>query len=221
MTEDHPTLPPATVPPLTLLSPQSLGSLLWLAANSPPGGAFVEVGVYRGGVAWYLQALAARQQRYLLLFDTFTGIPQQHPQWDEQHKVGDFGDTSFEAVRAAIPEATYFVGEFPGTAPDAIAIPISFVHVDCDQYQAILDCIDYFWPKLAPAGVMLFDDYNCTTGCQQAISERFKTAFQTAEGKCFVRKGQALTLEEAAALEAKAAAELPPPPDLSKMDFDL
>ena len=179
-------------PPPSLLFPASIGTLCVLAANTPEGD-FVEVGVYRGGTAWYLQAIAAYQRRRLHLFDTFTGIPDKSV-IDEQHNVGDFGDTSLELVMRSLSVGAasftdFYAGRFPDTMPTAFP-SVAFVHVDCDQYQAVLDCIKVFWPLLVEGGVMLFDDWNCTTGCQQAVHEGCAglEVYTTQEGKLFARK---------------------------------
>lgn len=204
-------------PPPSLLFPDAIGTLIFLAANTPPG-AFVEVGVYRGGTAWYLAAIAQRQERPLLLFDTFTGIPDKHPMVDEQHNVGDFGDTDVEAVKLAIPEASYFIGRFPDTVEGlTFALDIAFVHVDCDQYQAVLDCIDFFYPKLCDGGVMLFDDFSHTNGGNQAVVERFSNVMQTPQGRAFVKKGDPNCLPRDASWQTQAPAAAPPAIDVEGM----
>ena len=206
-------------PPPTLLFPDAIGTLIYLAANSPPG-AFVEVGVYKGGTAWYLNAIAQRQERALLLFDTFTGIPDKHI-IDVQHNIGDFGDTSAAAVQAAIPEASFFIGRFPDTVLELVwQVDVAFVHVDCDQYQAVLDCIDFFYPKLAPNGVMLFDDFTHTSGGNQAVTERFSNVYQTKEGRAFVRKGDQNCLPRNAAIEYPADHASPAPVDVEGLMQD-
>jgi hypothetical protein len=174
-----------TVAPPSLLHPDSIASMLALA-EATPRGAFIEVGVYRGGSAWHLAALARRQGRALHLFDTFTGIPECCER-DRPHKVGDFGDASLEAVRAAIPDAIVHVGVFPATLPfDGIGL-VAFVHVDCDQYQCARAAIECLLPLMPAGGVMLFDDYGATDGATAAVDEAFlpREIKRTAQGKAF------------------------------------
>lgn len=177
----------ADTPPASLLNPHSIQTMLDLAAFTPEG-CFVEVGVYRGGTAWYLSKLAAKQGRVLHLFDTFTGIPDRGPD-DKEHKIGDFGDTSFEAVKRAVPGAIYHVGIFPGTMDPDWTDPVAFAHIDCDQYSGIKASIERIYPLMPTGGIMLFDDYDATTGCRKAIGEVFVTNFTiTAQGKAYIVK---------------------------------
>jgi O-methyltransferase len=173
--------------PESLLHISTIESMLGLAGSTPHG-CFVEVGVYRGGSAWYLAKLAKQQDRTLHLFDTFTGIPEQGIQ-DKQHKVGDFGDTTLTAVKEAIPDAIYHVGIFPGTLPKDGLGPVAFAHIDADQYKSIKACIEHLWPMMVPGSVMLFDDYNATSGCKQAVTEAFGPApLCTDQGKAYIVK---------------------------------
>lgn len=144
-------------------------ALAAVASTAPPG-AFVEVGVYRGGSAWHLNAVAARQGRELHLFDTFTGIP--HKGDLDQHAIGDYGDVDKESLRRAFPRAVFHVGVFPQTLPDDLR-GFAFVHVDCDQYAGHRACIDLLYPRLVPGGIMMFDDYPVLKGAKRAVDETF------------------------------------------------
>ena len=159
--------------PDSLIGRTSLERLGELAAKAPYGH-FVEVGVYRGGSAWYLAQAAREKRARLLLFDTFTGIPFEAP--DDSNHVGEFGDTSAASVQAAIPDAELFVGIFPETLPRDLD-GIAFVHSDCDQYKSVRTVIDYLWPRMVPGGIMTFDDMN-TTGGRRAIEETFPERHQ-------------------------------------------
>ena len=175
--------------PYTLLGPDSLATLLTLANGTPaiPPAAFAEVGVYRGGVAWHLAVLARQRGVPLHLFDTFTGIPEQDAP-DTKHGIGEFGDTSFAAVKAAVPDAVFHVGVFPATLPPDLG-PLAFVHVDCDQYAATRSAIRLLYPLLIPRGVMLFDDYDSVPGARLAADEMLGDRLHpTAQGKAYVVK---------------------------------
>jgi O-methyltransferase len=141
-----------------------------LAGSCPPGH-FVEVGVYKGGSAWWLLKKAREQDRELHLYDTFSGMPFSDPEIDKEHGVGDFGDTKLADVQELLPDAIFHVGVFPDTF-DVIG-PIAFAHVDCDQYQSVHDCIDVLWPHMVSGGIMIFDDYEHTTGAKLAVDRSF------------------------------------------------
>lgn len=156
-------------PPQSLLRYDVLVELAHTARDCPPGD-FVEVGVYKGGTAFSLAGVAREQGRKLYLYDTFTGIPHAGPM--DFHKVGDFSDTSLEAVKAAIPDAVFCVGVFPqtlGKNPKRIAL----AHIDCDQYESVKACCLELGPRMVSGGVMVFDDYDVLEGARVAVDEVF------------------------------------------------
>jgi Macrocin-O-methyltransferase (TylF) len=174
--------------PPSVVGLDSIASMVALAEASPPG-CFVEVGVYKGGTAWHLARVAREQGRALHLFDTFTGIPHRDVE-DNEHHIGDFGDTSFETVKAAIPDAIFHIGTFPESMPKAWLSAIAFVHVDCDQYRGINAAIQLFWSDMRDGSIMLFDDYGETSGCTKAVDQRFISGMirRTPQGKAYVVK---------------------------------
>lgn len=155
---------------VSLIHADKLIELRETARACPPGD-LVEVGVYQGGSAVYLAEVAREQGRRLFLFDTFAGMPHASAAIDH-HKVGDFADTSLEAVRAAIPEAIYAVGVFPATLTPDVG-PIALAHIDCDQFASVRACCVELAPRMAPGGVMVFDDYDCLPGARCAVDEAF------------------------------------------------
>lgn len=167
----------------SIINPDSLKDMI-AHARTVPDGCFVEVGVYKGGSAWHLAQLSEQQDRSLYLFDTFTGIPYQDE--IDPAKIGDFSDTTYEAVRAALPDAFITVGIFPDSVNFELE-PVAFVHLDVDQYKSYKDAIAYLSPRMVPGGIMWFDDY-CLPGAKKAIDEAFGDRVQTSPtNKNFVR----------------------------------
>lgn len=189
--EAAPDWPGTATPPRSLVPAQSLASLLKLARQAPPQGCFVEVGVYRGGTAWYLASIARAQGREIHLFDTFAGTPEASPV--DKHQVGEFADTSLDAVRAAIPDAVFHPGAFPATLPPPGEMPpIAFAHIDCDQYESVKQaCIEL--ARRGQAGTILyFDDYDHLEGARRAVDECFGSrVWLTWAGKAYVVLGGA------------------------------
>jgi hypothetical protein len=148
---------------------------LYHEAVRTPEGSIIEIGVYKGGSAWYLSRAAKKKHCKLHLFDTFEGIPYQS-KYDET-PVGCFGDVDLEKVKAYLPRATFHVGVFPKTLPASVQIePIAFVHFDGDQYQGVKDVKTYLWPCLVSGGKIFFDDsslHGGMTGVNKAIDEDF------------------------------------------------
>jgi hypothetical protein len=138
-------------------------------ARRTPAGCFVEVGVYKGGSAWFLNELALDQERELYLYDTFTGIPHQDAV--DSHHIGDFADTCVDTVRRLIPGAFVTQGVFPQCA--LRMPPIAFVHLDCDQYRSVMESAAYLAPRMVPNGIMWFDDSPCLDGAHKAAKKLF------------------------------------------------
>lgn len=166
----------------TLLGDDVIREMLEVARMTPRG-CIVEVGVYKGGSAWFLNELGKIQCRKVYLYDTFTGIPYQGP--DDNHKVGDFGDTSYEDVRAALPSAVVVKGIFPQSA--IYMPPIGFAHIDCDQYQSVYESAKYLKPYMLPGGVMWFDDYGSLAGAKRAVDELFPDLIRAKCNKVYVQ----------------------------------
>ena len=168
----------------SLIDPYTLEELASRARDTPPG-CLVEVGVYQGGSAAYLHAVAVEQNRKLFLYDTFTGIPERSD--IDVHQINDFADTSIDLARAAAPSAEIVVGIFPASLVPMP--PIAFVHVDCDQYASVKACCEVLGPLMVPGGMMWFDDYACLDGATAAIKEMFEGRIEcsTTGNKAIVR----------------------------------
>lgn len=151
----------------SLVSQDVIADLIDHARSSPPG-CFVEVGVYKGGTAQYLTRLAAGQDREIFLYDTFTGIPYQGE--DDHHKVGDFGDANYKQVCRDLPYAHVIKGVFPESAVAGMG-PVAFAHIDCDQYQAIVEATRYLYPRMAPGGILWYDDTTTLDGAKRALTD--------------------------------------------------
>jgi O-methyltransferase len=175
-----------------------LATLLEQAAGTVSGDV-VECGVYRGGTAT-LAACVLRDlhsSKTLHLFDTFAGIPEKTAGKDV-HAVGDFSDTSVEAVRARLSGFSD-VAFHPGFIPDTFAempqdIQFCFAHIDVDQHETTRAATQYIYPRLQPGGIIVYDDYGFAScpGVRQAVDEEFsgrpEVPFVLASGQCVILK---------------------------------
>jgi O-methyltransferase len=140
-------------------------------------GEFWECGVYRGGTACLLADVASKTRRPLRLFDTFSGMPSgcQDLDW---HQAGDFADTSLLTVRALVTYegAIFHQGVIPQSFAGLEATRIAFAHIDVDLYQSVLDSCTHIYPRLAPGGILVFDDYGWPTcvGARRAVDDYFR-----------------------------------------------
>lgn len=178
----------------SLLTPEARYYFYSLAsdAKARSSGSVAECGVYRGGTAKILSDLFP--ERELLLFDTYQGMPETDATKD-LHRKGDFIDTSLESVKAYVglrDNVTFAPGLIPDTLAPYADRTFSFVHVDLDIYAAIRAACEFFYPRLAPAGIMLFDDYGFAScpGARMAVDEFFAgkpvTPMVLSTGQCFV-----------------------------------
>jgi O-methyltransferase len=137
-------------------------------------GDIAEVGVYKGGTAYLICSLTKKD---VVLFDTFEGMPAVDESKD-RHKEGDFSDTSRDDVDELLDRfdnAFIFEGIFPKETAyylDQDEV-YSFVHLDCDIYTSVKESLEFFYPRMVPGGVIVFDDYgepNCP-GAKLAVDE--------------------------------------------------
>ena len=89
-------------------------------------------------------------------------------------------------MKHALPGAIVIKGVFPESAiPTG---PVAFVHLDCDQYQSIMDSVCYLLPKMLPGGVIWFDDYGHLDGATRAVDALFGPGIIRAKcNKVYVR----------------------------------
>jgi O-methyltransferase len=138
-----------------------------------------ECGVYTGGTALLLSRVLAHESRCLYLFDSFEGLPEVDPAKDEWFYAGEFKTDSVESVERVLKDfedATEIrQGWIPETFGGLEDKRYVFVHVDVDLYRSALDCCEYFYPRLVPGAVMVFDEYGFLEahGERDAVDEFF------------------------------------------------
>lgn len=145
--------------------------------RTAPSGIIVEVGVWKGGSLRYLAE--NHPDRTFFGFDTFEGMPPTC-NLDNHHKQGDFSDTSFEAVRAALadlPNVTVVKGHFPESDMTG-NLPIAMAHVDVDIYESTLSTFRHLSPRMVPNGRIYCDDAFQST-CEGATLAMCLFAAQT------------------------------------------
>ncbi len=189
----------ARVKPFTMTSCERIASLVdavrHVTQTNIPG-AIVECGVWRGGsmMAAALALLEAGDERDLYLFDTFAGMTAPTER-DVDHR-GDMAEEMYRAsladdhsawchaslddVRANLlstgypAERRHFIkGDvletIPASAPESIAV----LRLDTDWYESTKHEMAHLYPRLAPGGILIVDDYGHWNGCRQAVDEYF------------------------------------------------
>jgi len=155
---------------------------IWQAVESlpPSARAVAEVGVYRGGSAWFMADALRRSGREMPFYvcDTFQGHVEVDDSVDGVHRPGvQFTRVKAEKVAKYLREFPFIrmqVGDIRETAP-AFAGESAFglVHLDVDVYPITRFCLDFFGPRVVPGGTMVMDDYGTTTceGVKRAVDE--------------------------------------------------
>ena len=141
-------------------------------------GNVAEVGVFRGRSAKVIALTSEKFNKNVYLFDTFTGMPEVDTEKDNFYWRGAFSDTSLAEVEeflADCKKVTIYPGFFPDTAEPVRGKKFSFVHIDVDIYRSVLDCCQFFYPRLVSRGMMVFDDpgFRDCSGAKIAVGEFF------------------------------------------------
>ena len=142
-------------------------------AQAKRPGAMAEVGVYNGASAKLI--CEAKGEKTLRLFDTFTGLPESTPEDRAVHRPGQY-ECSLESVQrylAGYENVHFHPGLFPESAAAVPEDRYCFVHFDVDLYAGTLACLQYFYPRMIPGGIILSHDYGLLAGVQQAFDEFF------------------------------------------------
>lgn len=131
------------------------------------GGAFLQVGVWKGGSSIIIQkAISTNGPRRIPFYiaDTFAGVVKAGSKYDSRYRGGEHADASEENVRslfkqAKLPVPTILKGVFPDDFQNSIKEKISFLHCDVDAYQSTKDIIEWAIPRLTNKAVIVVDDY--------------------------------------------------------------
>lgn len=159
-------------------------------------GDIVECGVWRGGSMMTVALELARRRmtdRTIWLYDTFSGLPR--PEAVDVDVLGNRAIDGWEAntlpdgqtlwayadeadVRRNMSSTGYpsdqlrfikgMVEEtIPGTAPGKIAL----LRIDTDWYGSYKHILHELYDRVAPGGVVIFDDYGHMLGAKKAVDE--------------------------------------------------
>lgn len=188
------------VRPFTMTGNDKLHALItatrYIQQHRIPG-AIVECGVWRGGsmhaVARTLDELGDHS-REIYLFDTFEGMP---PPSDKDVRIDGataqgllatrnktahvWAIATLDDVENGLAQLPYPKERFhcvpgrvedtvPGQAPEQIAL----LRLDTDWYESTAHEFEHLYPRLAPGGVLMIDDYGWWQGSRDATEEFLK-----------------------------------------------
>lgn len=179
------------VRPFTMTSNERLFGLIeavkYIAAAGIPGD-LAECGVYKGGsvMAMALTLLRAnRIDRHLYLYDTFSGMTAPtDADVDFRGRPAESWQTwaiaPLAGVQAALrstgypSEQLHFVeGKVEETIPAQAPPTLSLLRLDTDWFESTRHELVHLFPRLAPGGVLIVDDYGQYRGSRKAVDEYF------------------------------------------------
>jgi O-methyltransferase len=138
-------------------------------------GAFIEVGVWKGGTGCLLASAASKP---VFLCDTFHGVVKAGPR-DTYYKGGEHSDATEEEVRSlasqlgVLHRIKVIRGVFPEDTGSSVNESLSLCHIDVDVYASARDVFNKIWPLMVRGGVVVFDDYGfqCCEGVTVFVNE--------------------------------------------------
>jgi len=155
-------------------------SVRHVAANDVPGD-FVECGTLFGGASMFVVVLCEMfgiDGRTVHVFDTFEGFPEGSQ--DRKRGVAIRGpryDSFFDAVvhNFEVTCGTHAVefhrGDVRATLDDFDVATLALVRLDTDFYDSTRKELEVLYPRLAPGGVVIVDDYGSYDGSRRATDE--------------------------------------------------
>lgn len=137
-------------------------------------GDLIETGVWRGGACIYMKANLAAwgdTTRTVWLADSFEGLPKPNADQfpadggDRLHTEGNLSvgpeqvRHNFERYGLLDDRVRFLVGWFKDTLPAAPLGKLALIRLDGDMYESTWQAIEALYPKLAPGGFCVIDDY--------------------------------------------------------------
>ena len=150
-------------------------------AEKEIAGDIAEVGVYKGKTARLIHHFMPEKK--LHLFDTFEGFTEKGVKAESAAtnlnvSTAYFMDTSLGEVKRCVDHKNSNVSYYPGYFPESIPQDFaenrfSFVHLDADLYEPILEGLKFFYPLTNKMGMIVVHDYNAWPGARKAVDEYF------------------------------------------------
>ena len=165
-------------------------------------GDLAEFGVYRAGCTrMILETVGLPARASYHLFDTFAGIPDDELTERERREgyAGRLADTSVEVVEKRLSrwrdDLVFHVGDVFETIPKAAIGDLALAHMDLNASAPTRLALEYAYPRLAPGGAIVFDDYgwNADTYEQREVIDEF--CRQIPENLIALPSGQGLLIK--------------------------
>jgi O-methyltransferase len=173
----------------------AVAQLLRLIPAAP--GDTAEVGAYRGAMSWLICA-AGDNQRMHHIFDSFEGLSTPTTVDGEHWSTGalacDEGTVQRNLAAFAGRFRTY-KGWVPERFGEVEERRFVFVHIDVDLYEPTRESLAFFYPRMAPGGIIVCDDWGFTScpgateACDEFLADKPEKMVGLSAGSGFLIKG--------------------------------
>lgn len=157
----------------------NLTTMLWAVqtTRNVPGD-FVELGVFKGHTTLFCADYVefGGWPKTWWLYDTFEGIPedQQNPGWKDMNEALYVDKFSYEEVAgrfSGFPNIKVIKGRVPDVLHAGAPEQVALMHVDMNNAPAEIGALDFFFDRLSPGGIIVFDDFCWATARAQYDAE--------------------------------------------------
>jgi len=154
------------------------------AAASLPGD-IVECGCLEGGSTRFLLAGTGQDTgKTVHVFDSFEGLsePMEKDKLDtrkaawHKHSLTSSRMLFENNIRAYADMVSIYQGWIPERFAEVSHKKFSIVHIDVDLFEPTMACLDFFYDKVVPGGIIICDDYGSKScpGAKKAFDEFFE-----------------------------------------------
>jgi len=154
-------------------------------AQGVPGD-FIEAGAWRGGATIFMRAVLEAhgvRDRTVWVADSFQGLPPPNPEEFPADEGLDLSGVpelaasreqvvrNFERYGLLDDQVRFLEGWFSETLPGAPIETLAVLRVDADLYESTMDALRPLYPKVAPGGYVIIDDYGSIAACKKAVED--------------------------------------------------
>jgi O-methyltransferase len=149
-------------------------------------GDVIETGVWRGGAVIFMRAVLKAygdEVRLVWAADSFAGFPPPDPEqypddrgarfWTRPELAVDVETVRRNFARYGLLDdrVRFLVGWFKDTLPTAPITQLALMRLDGDMYESTMDALVALYPKLAPGGFIIIDDFHYAASCRRAVED--------------------------------------------------
>jgi hypothetical protein len=160
-------------------------------------GEIAECGAYKGASALLMCRALLGTTSFVHLFDSFEGLADPLPVDGGYWQKGSLttSEANLHETLRGMDNYRVYKGWIPERFSEVADRTFRFVHIDVDLYEPTLASLAFFFPRLAPGGMVLLDDHGFAScpGAKQAADEFFS---DRPESIAMLPTGQAFAIKQ-------------------------